>query len=406
MTTGCHRRRIACILLSIKLTPLNPRSCFGLCPVVRLKPPVSCNRGTCGLDSASQSTWHTDVQVDDINVRDAAGLTPLHWAAKARNVAAVAWLLENGANVSALDHALATPLHYAALVPGVGCKSPTDVAAAMVCLLQHQAATNVADVNQQTPLHWASTCSQGGYNHVEQLTAPLLKAGAAADATDVLRNTPLHLVTATGGSCRAIDKLVEAGACMLSVNSRGDTPMHTAVGYGTCGRRQLQCLLRQIAGGRQCLKLANKAGFTPLQLGAVVGWRLSSIMVLAEDHDSHQETDQLLQQVVLDGWRCEIADYLLQSDVGSQSMLVNSLSKAAPAAHEQQQAQCVLEPDFVTSVPLRHGRYVSKLLRQHLSWRLCHMVPSGLVLAMFKTRCHKNRPSFCCLSHTVSTPCS
>ena len=215
------------------------------------------------------------MQVDDINVRDAAGLTPLHWAAKTGNVAAMAWLLKNDASVSVVDFSHATPLHHAAPVPCPGYKRLRDAVTTVVWLLQHQSDVSRMDINQQTPLHWASISSSSGVG--QRMLAKLIEAGSNIAAADVLGNTPLHLVAAVGGGYRPVDMLVAAGATVSVVNSRGDTPVHTAVGYGTCDSWQLQRLLRHNNEGRQQLKLANKAGFAPLQLGAVVGWRLSTV---------------------------------------------------------------------------------------------------------------------------------
>ena len=105
---------------------------------------------------------------------------------------------------------------------------------------------------------------------------------------------------------------------------------------------------------------------------------------LSENHDVHQEAHQLLQQVVLHGWRHDIADYLLQSVVNSQSMPEMSLRRPVQPAH-QQQADVALEKDISTSVSLSHSTYANRLLRQHLICKLCRMMSSGMVPLMSKS---------------------
>ena len=48
-----------------------------------------------------------------IDVRDAGGLTPLHWAARAGRADVVAWLLTSGADARAVGERGETPLDFA-----------------------------------------------------------------------------------------------------------------------------------------------------------------------------------------------------------------------------------------------------------------------------------------------------
>ena len=83
----------------------------------------------------------------DVNVRDANGETPLHWAAEEGKKETVALLLEHGADVNARGEDGATPLHWAA---AWGRK---EIAA---LLLEHGADAGVRNEWEDVPLLWAA----------------------------------------------------------------------------------------------------------------------------------------------------------------------------------------------------------------------------------------------------------
>lgn len=140
----------------------------------------------------------------------------------------------------------------------------------------------------------------------------------------MLGNTPLHLTVAIGSQCKVIDRLVAMGASMTAVNAQGDTPMHTAAGFGNAA--QLHCLLRHCgaaSSSQGLLKLTNSAGFFPLQLAAVTGWSVANVLLLAKSVDSQQDVDRLQHLVAEYGWREAVADCLLPD---KNMSLVNRLA--------------------------------------------------------------------------------
>lgn len=162
--------------------------------------------------------WRSAVRTaTDVNVRDALGNTPLHWAALRGEFAAVKLLLERGADARATNRAGATPLHY-----GAG----SD--AIVKRLLQSGADPNARSVAGVTPLHSASA-RPGAFATVKRL----LDAGAKVDAPRPV--FPAGEVTAltlavNAGNERVVKLLLDHGAAPGGTN--GYTPVTAAAFTG------------------------------------------------------------------------------------------------------------------------------------------------------------------------------
>ncbi|KAL0044208.1 hypothetical protein WJX82_004293 [Trebouxia sp. C0006] len=205
-----------------------------------------------------------------LECKDARGCTPLHWAAKVGNANAITLLLNAGADPNAQDHAQASPLHYAAV-------SPTAyrlkcITAMLAVPVQTQADVTAKDINGQTPMHWlAGACHLSA--HLEAMKL-LMESGADVCAADSLGNSPLHNAAASSSLPATASLLLAHGADAQAVNVYGDTALHTAAGFGNIAL--LECLTEEtqkrdsLAAALSC---TNKAGYTPLQLAVLVGWR-------------------------------------------------------------------------------------------------------------------------------------
>lgn len=154
----------------------------------------------------------------DPKARDERGATPLHYsiggkAARYRDPAIFAILLDSGAAINARTVDGDTPLHWAVKYNDKG--DPAFITA----LLEGGADIEARDQFGLTPLHWAAKSA---------LLAALLDAGADPNARGNRGDTPLHLV----GGAKNTAMLLEAGADINARTRDGDTPLHWAAHVG------------------------------------------------------------------------------------------------------------------------------------------------------------------------------
>ena len=150
-----------------------------------------------------------------------AGDTPLHAAAAGYRKDIAERLLQNGANVAAVNRRGATPLHYA------------------------------SDGHPNSP----------GWNPERQaeMIAFLIRAGADPNALDKSGVAPLHRCVRQR-CASAVDSLLRNGASVRLKNKSGSTPLHLAVqntGKGGTGSLEAKALQREI------IELLLKASANP-----------------------------------------------------------------------------------------------------------------------------------------------
>lgn len=133
-------------------------------------------------------------------------------AAKTGAVQDVWTLIAAGADVTATDVLLCTPLHWAAT------KGHGEV---VRCLLDAGARVDATDAYRETPLHDAA---QNGHAAVIR---QLLAANADVNATDFLGWTPLHNA-ARRGHLEAVRVLLAAGADKAARTDSYNTPLDVA----------------------------------------------------------------------------------------------------------------------------------------------------------------------------------
>jgi ankyrin repeat protein len=122
--------------------------------------------------------------------------TPLHWAADHGMTTIAARLIENGADVDAVDQFGRTPLHRAVAYSDV-----------VSLLIQSGADVNAADIFGRTALHEAL--------QYPDTVAILISAGADIFAQDYMGDTPLERTLRYGTRSRnlvVINLLLDAGA--------------------------------------------------------------------------------------------------------------------------------------------------------------------------------------------------
>jgi len=151
--------------------------------------------------------------------------TPLIWAVRTGNQAAVDFLLDLGADVDARDRSGGTALFTAVRFDRL------EVGRA---LLSAGAGPSQSDAEGRTPLHLAAESDQ------LQFCVLLIEAGAALDARDGQGRTPLHLA-ASRGDFELCEYLLFLGASPAERDSLGLTPGEVAQ---QAGHEAVAALLR------------------------------------------------------------------------------------------------------------------------------------------------------------------
>ncbi|WP_391159190.1 ankyrin repeat domain-containing protein [Wolbachia endosymbiont of Liriomyza huidobrensis] len=169
-------------------------------------------------DSSEYDKW----QEDEFNVNHVfyGKTTLLHSASECCNEKIVEALIENGANVNAVDDCGQTPLYHAIRYENVEI---------MKVLIKNGASIDVYDEYGDTPLHIAV---HEVLNDSEiAIIKTLIENGANVNAVDQVEYTPLHKA-AFCGTVNAVQILIENGADVNAVSYFQDTPLHEAARWG------------------------------------------------------------------------------------------------------------------------------------------------------------------------------
>ncbi|OQA91454.1 MAG: Ankyrin repeats (3 copies) [Elusimicrobia bacterium ADurb.Bin231] len=143
----------------------------------------------------------------NINARDNSNQTPL---LKAKNFDMIKLLVENGANINAVDAKGMSCLHYASQ------RGKTDI---VKYLVGHGALVNIKDVLGRIPLHEAAR------NDFTEIVEFLVSCGADINAKDDRGLTPLH-ISAENRNYDTVKYLLENGAVINAVTKNNETPLY------------------------------------------------------------------------------------------------------------------------------------------------------------------------------------
>lgn len=137
--------------------------------------------GKTAIDLARVEGYHSIESLlkrsENVNIRNDAGETALHWSSGSGNGKVLLLMVLNGANINAQDNYGRTPLHLAIL-------NGHEAEASL--LLMRGAKVNIRNSTGATPLHFAS--SKG---HVD-IVSLLLQYGADVEMKDCDGHTPLY----------------------------------------------------------------------------------------------------------------------------------------------------------------------------------------------------------------------
>lgn len=180
-----------------------------------------------GLESPTIDNPTTNVS-DGVDIVDAFGRTPLHWAIERNDAPAVVTLLEQGADPNLASHRSGwSSMHIAARA---GRTHPDIINA----LLKHGAHPNALDCNKAPPLAWAVR-QRNGAATVKALVA----AGADPNLqSDDTRWSVAHLAVFLGRH-DCVKTLLDVGANFSLKNSLGSNAVLLAAKYGDADMLQV-----------------------------------------------------------------------------------------------------------------------------------------------------------------------
>jgi len=169
--------------------------------------------------------------------RSERGSTPLHFACFSERPEMVEYLLEQGAEVNAVNDPLYTPLHYASQV-----KQPEILR----LLLSNRADIMMETREGEMPLHMAASSAD-----IEAVKI-LLEYGSPVDATDSRERTPLLLSARESGDTVVASTLLAAGANIDFIDTYGDCALELAA--WRCFEDFVHCLLNHRAAIPEILR--------------------------------------------------------------------------------------------------------------------------------------------------------
>lgn len=194
-----------------------------------------------------------------LSLRSPNGVYPLHLAVLNGDTALVDMLLDNRADVTAVDFCGKAALHIACEM------NIPDIAKALIDR-SNSSNLNIADGDGRTALMYA--CQYSSKDLVEYL----LQKGSIVNVSDVCGESPLlQCIANVRSSSEMMRCLLNAGANVRHQNYRGESPLlralrHSYVYQG--GRRNVQYLemALMLIDHDSNLKVTNSLGQTPLHL--------------------------------------------------------------------------------------------------------------------------------------------
>ena len=155
---------------------------------------------------------------DDLERTDSNNASLLHWASQHGSVDVMAWLVDNGLDVNAMNAFGETPLVLSALAPGYPGTANTDDRTGVIRLLKHRGA--------RMDVFAAAALGDG-----QTLKALLAADSGLAHTTNRFGSTPLHYA-AWSGKEEAAKRLLHAGADVNAKDQHGRSPLFYAACWG------------------------------------------------------------------------------------------------------------------------------------------------------------------------------
>jgi ankyrin repeat protein len=216
----------------------------------------------------------------EVNIKNAAGATPLHEAARTGNIPVMEMLIAAGADVNAQDAKGNTAMHIAV---------PSQVhREALALLLANRANPNLRDEHGESPLHILITL-----NRSPGIIAMLLEQGADISIRNIEGKTPLYAAV-QHARMETIPLLLRYHADIFAADNAGITPFERAL------RDRSPAVNALITGETVVQK--DSAGNTLLHLGVRNGGDVKTIGLIldarARVNDRNKEGDTSLHIAV------------------------------------------------------------------------------------------------------------
>lgn len=210
-----------------------------------------------GLVSTSLEA-QLELGIDDINAQDAGGRTPLMWATRRGDLAAIKILLAYGADPNLRDRSLVSPLHKAV--------ADADDESVLL-LLQAGALVSATDDYGAQPMHNLVFCPR--YRPVT--IRALMRHGAEIEARDSVGRTPLSWLNGyrREAAYENAAMLVACGANVNAIDGCGDTPANDAVIWDDIGMLRTLVVLGaklDVIGTCGCSIITHAARFSSIAI--------------------------------------------------------------------------------------------------------------------------------------------
>ena len=219
------------------------------------------------LEKLRELTIHAETgEVDEsvLGSADANGYLPMQWAALNNRVAAIAYLIEQGAPVLAADPTGQSAIHWSGVRDSIG--------AAELILRANSRALTLADQRGYTVLHVAAQ-----YGHTSFIHRLVMRWSADFDKRDNDGRTPLHWASYKGFT-DSVKLLIFLGADIAAADKEGCTPLHWAA---IRGHSSAATVLVQ-AGPADLIGMVDKTGCSAIQLAQDKGNRYLAYMLSSE----------------------------------------------------------------------------------------------------------------------------
>ncbi|RZB12768.1 hypothetical protein DRF75_02320 [Ehrlichia minasensis] len=265
----------------------------------------------------------------DCGIVDAAGRTPLHFAAANVKQDVLSLLAKHVADhnefkgvITQRDNFGNNLAHYAVSNPNVSLAMVNSLKSAGVDL-------NEQNVNGLAPIHTAASTGRGG------VVGTFVSCGVGINSVDANGNTALHFAVEHGGKSSLLTVLKQKGINASAKNNDGRTPMHVAAAGGKVDTLKVLSLSKAYVENLETvansLVIADNEGVSPLHIACRCDNK-AVFRTLRKAFETNYPLNVLGQSLTLDkngGNTVDLSSFL-NSDIlgGPNSEFINSVQSA------------------------------------------------------------------------------